>query len=275
MNAKLVAQLGSPSQNPTPSLDGNLTNAKKTATFLQPHIKPTAAVRDAPTVLSANNLYKTYQSGNLHVPVLSGVSLAVREGQFATIVGQSGSGKSTLLHLLGTLDHPDKGEIVMRKQRIDNLPAKQRDRLRNRDIGLIFQFYHLLPELNVLENVLVPFMIRYGVWRYWLQRRHHTQQAIELLERVGLGHRLHHRPNQLSGGERQRTAIARALVTNPSVLLADEPTGNLDAKSGNEVLQLLRDLSQRQQLTVVMVTHDEKIAQQADLIIRLCDGKVV
>jgi lipoprotein-releasing system ATP-binding protein len=226
-------------------------------------------------VLSAHQVHKTYHIGGQSIPVLSGVSLAVRQGQFTTIVGQSGSGKSTLLHLLGTLDRPDRGEICLHKQRIDNLPFRQRDVLRNREIGLIFQFYHLLPELTVLENTLVPFMIRYGVWQYWLRRRQHAEDARELLRRVGLGHRLNHRPNQLSGGERQRTAIARALVTQPKLLLADEPTGNLDAKTGAEVLDLLRQLSEQQQLTVVMVTHDEKIAEQSDQIIRLRDGKVV
>lgn len=226
-------------------------------------------------VLSANHVHKTYHIGGQSIPVLSGVSLAVRQGQFTTIVGQSGSGKSTLLHLLGTLDRPDRGEICLHKQRIDNLPLRQRDLLRNREIGLIFQFYHLLPELTVLENTLVPFMIRYGVWQYWLRRRQHAEEARELLRRVGLEHRLNHRPNQLSGGERQRTAIARALVTQPKLLLADEPTGNLDAKTGAEVLELLRQLSEQQQLTVVMVTHDDKIAEQSDQIIRLRDGKVV
>jgi lipoprotein-releasing system ATP-binding protein len=241
----------------------------------RPHLRPPQTPSSAPVVIAANNVCKTYRSGNVDIEVLRGVSLAVRQGQFATIVGQSGSGKSTLLHLLGTLDRPDQGEILLHKQRVDNLPARQRDRIRNREIGLIFQFYHLLPELNVLENVLVPFMIRYGLWNYWLHRRTHTERAKALLERVGLGHRLTHRPNQLSGGERQRTAIARALVTQPKVLLADEPTGNLDARSGHEVLELLRELSQQQQLTVVMVTHDEQIAHRSDQIIRLQDGKVV
>ena len=226
-------------------------------------------------LLSANQVHKTYRAGNQLVPVLSGVSLHVRQSQFTTIVGQSGSGKSTLLHLLGTLDQPDKGEIVLNKQRIDNLPTKERDRIRNQEIGLIFQFYHLLPELNVLENTLVPYMIRHGVWRYLLNRRRLHDQAKELLEQVGLSHRLTHRPNQLSGGERQRNAIARALITQPKLLLADEPTGNLDARSGTEVLELLRRLGESQSLTVIMVTHDDRIAQQSDQIIRLRDGKVV
>lgn len=226
-------------------------------------------------ILSANQVFKSYQAGNQPVPVLSGVSLQIRQSQFTTIVGQSGSGKSTLLHLLGTLDCPDKGEIVLNKQRIDNLPARHRDRIRNQEIGLIFQFYHLLPELNVLENTLVPYMIRHGVWSYLLNRRRLHEQAKELLEQVGLSHRLTHRPNQLSGGERQRNAIARALVTQPKLLLADEPTGNLDARSGTEVLDLLRRLGEEQALTVIMVTHDERIAQQSDQIIRLRDGKVV
>lgn len=226
-------------------------------------------------LLSCHQVFKSYQAGNQPIPVLSGVSLQVRQSEFTTIVGQSGSGKSTLLHLLGTLDQPDEGEIWLNQQRIDNMPSRQRDRIRNQEIGLIFQFYHLLPELNVLENTLVPYMIRHGVWSYLLRRRTLIDEAKELLEQVGLSHRLTHRPNQLSGGERQRTAIARALVTKPKLLLADEPTGNLDARSGNEVLELLRRLGELQSLTVIMVTHDDRIAQQSDQVIRLRDGKVV
>lgn len=232
--------------------------------------------KNAPSsvILSGKNIHKAYKTGGLEVPVLCGVDFSIKAGQFAAIIGQSGSGKSTLLHLLGTLDRPDKGEIHFQQKRIDNVSNRERDRLRNHDIGLIFQFYHLLPELNVLENVMIPYMIRLGVFQYFFQRKQYVNRAKELLAVVGLSHRLKHKPHQLSGGERQRTAIARALITEPSLLLADEPTGNLDSKSGGEVLNLLNRLSENEKLTVVMVTHDDSIATQADQTIRLLEGKI-
>ncbi|MGA2067692.1 MAG: ATP-binding cassette domain-containing protein, partial [Thermoguttaceae bacterium] len=178
--------------------------------------------------LAAVDVYKNYHKGPVDVPVLHGLSLAVGRGEFLAIAGQSGSGKSTLLHLLGTLDLPDQGEIHFQGERIDDLSAARRDRLRNRRFGMIFQFYHLLPELTTLENVLAPLMIRYGAWAYLARRREHRQRAAELLDLVGLGHRLRHLPRELSGGEMQRAAIARSLIAQPDLLLADEPTGNLD-----------------------------------------------
>jgi lipoprotein-releasing system ATP-binding protein len=227
-----------------------------------------------PTALRTTGLYKSFGKSNVKVPVLKGVDLDIPTGQFTAIVGQSGSGKSTLLHLLGTLDAPDKGEIWFRDERIDSLPFKRRDQLRNQEFGLIFQFYHLLPELNVLENVLVPKMVELGFWSYFRQKKALKARANELLEMVGMGHRLKHRPSQLSGGEMQRTAIARALISNPSILLADEPTGNLDGQNGEEVMKTLMDLTQSEDLTIVMVTHDDRIAETADHIIRLVDGRV-
>jgi lipoprotein-releasing system ATP-binding protein len=232
---------------------------------------------DAPTeqpMLSARGLVKSYRKGRHEVPVLGGGDFAIRLGEFVAIVGQSGSGKSTLLHLLGTLDAPDSGEIEFEGNRIDNLPASARDVLRNQYFGMIFQFYHLLPELSALENVLVPQMIAQGVFRFWRNRRQHLQQAAQLLELVGLGHRLRHRPRELSGGEMQRTAIARALIARPRVLLADEPTGNLDRKTGEEIMRILRSLNEDQNLTIVMVTHDPAIAAQADRTVRLVEGRV-
>ncbi len=217
---------------------------------------------------------KSYRKRNVEVPVLKGVDLEIATGEFTAIVGQSGSGKSTLLHLLGTLDAPDAGEVWYDQQRIDDIPARQRDHLRNREFGLIFQFYHLLPELTVLENVLVSHMVQFGVWGYFRRRRENVARACELLERVGLSHRLKHRPSQLSGGEMQRTAIARALMSRPKVLLADEPTGNLDRENGTRVLDTLLDLCREEQLTVVMVTHDEQIAKSADAVVRLVDGRI-
>ena len=244
-----------------------------------PHVtlesfRPTVDRREAPH-LQALGLCKSYYKAQAEIPVLRGVDLSVAIGEFLAIVGQSGSGKSTLLHLLGTLDAPDRGEVRCAGERIDNLPRRRRDELRNRRFGMIFQFYHLLPELTTLENVLSPWMITDSAWRYMRNRRQHVARATELLEMVGLGHRLKHRPGELSGGEMQRAAIARALVTQPQVLLADEPTGNLDRQTGREIMQILRNLNRQRKLTIVMVTHDESIAEQADRIVRLADGQVV
>jgi lipoprotein-releasing system ATP-binding protein len=225
-------------------------------------------------LLTAAGLRKTYRKGKVAIPVLRGVDLSVRRGEFLAIIGQSGSGKSTLLHLLGLLDEPAGGEIHLNGRRVDNLPAVQRDHLRNQRIGMIFQFYHLLPELTTLENVLSPRMIEQGVWRYWRQRTRHAEAALALLKLVGLEHRVDHRPRELSGGEMQRAAIARALVNDPELLLADEPTGNLDHGTGREIVRLLRTLNRRERLTIVMVTHDETIASEADRIVRLADGRV-
>jgi lipoprotein-releasing system ATP-binding protein len=225
-------------------------------------------------VLSAKKLCKSYKKGKHVIPVLRGVDFAAREGDFTAIVGQSGSGKSTLLHLLGTLDAPDAGEIHFGARRIDNLPASQREALRNRTFGMIFQFYHLLPECSTLENVLMPMMIRHGVFSYWRKKREFVERAKHLIELVGLTHRLTHKPRELSGGEMQRTAIARALIANPSLLLADEPTGNLDQQTGREILDILRKLNEKERLTTVMVTHDLAIARQADHTVRLIEGVV-
>lgn len=226
------------------------------------------------TVMAVSELKKSYFKGELEVPVLKGVDLEIPEGGLTAIVGQSGSGKSTLLHLLGTLDAPDDGEIYLLDQRIDNLPARQQERLRNREFGMIFQFYHLLPELTTLENVLVPKMVQDGFWAYLKNKRAYKERARELLELVGLGHRIQHKPNELSGGEMQRTAIARSLISDPSILLADEPTGNLDAENGREVMETLEQLRKTENLTVVMVTHDESLTSTADHVIRLVNGRV-
>jgi lipoprotein-releasing system ATP-binding protein len=234
----------------------------------------TAAAQDADRHLTATDLKKSYRKGPVVVPVLRGLSLAVRQGEFLAIVGASGSGKSTLLHLLGTLDAPDQGQIHFDGQRIDNLPPFARDTLRNRHFGMIFQFYHLLPELNTLENVLVPLMIAHGTWAYLRRRREYRARAAQLLQAIGLGDRLKHRPGELSGGEMQRAAIARALVARPRLLLADEPTGNLDQETGQEIVKILRTLNQEQNLTIVMVTHDPAIAARADRIVRLAAGRI-
>lgn len=206
--------------------------------------------------------------------MLQGVDLAVEKGSFVSIVGTSGSGKSTLLHLLGTLDKPDAGEIRLEGRRIDNLSSHERDQLRNSTFGFIFQFYHLLPELTVLENVSVPAMIRYSALS-WLGRGRALKKAAQaMLERVGLGHRLRHKPRELSGGEMQRAAIARALISNPQILLADEPTGNLDADTGGEVLRLLQELNREEGLTIIMVTHNKDMAMQTGKVFHMVRGQL-
>jgi len=224
--------------------------------------------------LTAQGLYKGYRKGKIEVPVLRGVDLEVEHGEMVAVVGASGSGKSTLLHLLGLLDAPEAGQVLLAGERIDNRSEGRRDLLRNRTFGFIFQFYHLLPELTALENVLMPQLISHGLWSYWRERRQLRREGKELLDRVGLAHRLTHRPGELSGGEMQRAAIARALAGRPKVLLADEPTGNLDAGNGQAVLELLRDLNRERGLTMILVTHDQHIAQQADRVVRLAEGRI-
>jgi lipoprotein-releasing system ATP-binding protein len=225
-------------------------------------------------VLVASNLHKTYRRHADQVKVLLGVNLEVRDREFLSVIGASGSGKSTLLHLLGTLDRPDSGAISLDGRRIDDLPQRQRDLLRNRTFGFIFQFYHLLPELNTLENVLMPAMIEQSLTGWWRRRREWRERGQALLERFGLGHRLKHRPRELSGGEMQRAAIARALICKPRILLADEPTGNLDATNGSEIIKILRDLNRSDGLTIVMVTHNMEMAAGSDRMVRLVAGHV-
>ncbi|MGA0285742.1 MAG: ABC transporter ATP-binding protein [Phycisphaerales bacterium] len=240
---------------------------------------------DAPAVvatplLEAQDVRKTYRLGAIEVPVLHGASLAVREGEWLAVMGSSGSGKSTLLHILGGLDRADRvgrnadgGEVRFRGRAIERLSNRALDRYRNREIGFVFQFYHLLPELSVVENAVLPALVG-QVPLLWRSRRSEIRErAIDLLERFGLGHRLKHRPRELSGGERQRVAIARALANRPAVLLADEPTGNLDRKTGGEILDLLAE-EHRRGLTIVMVTHDAGIGERADRTLWLRDGRV-
>lgn len=225
-------------------------------------------------LLSVVGLEKIYRKHAEEIRVLRGIDLDVQEGEFLSVVGASGSGKSTMLHLMGTLDKPDRGAIHLQGRRIDNLPSVQRDQLRNKTFGFIFQFYHLLPELTLLENVLMPQMIHHGFFSWFGARRALRVRAMELLERVGLSHRLKHRPKEMSGGEMQRAAIARALINRPRVLLADEPTGNLDSANGNQIMALLRDLNRNSNLTVVMVTHNQDLAHGTDRTVRMTDGKL-
>ena len=225
-------------------------------------------------MLVAENLHKAYKRHAVQVRVLNGLNLEVKTGEFLSVVGASGSGKSTLLHLLGTLDAPDSGAIYLDGKRIDNLPARDRDALRNQTFGYIFQFYHLLPELNTVDNVLMPAYIAHSTLNWFKSRTKWRARAEELLRKVGLGHRLKHRPRELSGGEMQRAAVARALLTHPRVLLADEPTGNLDADTGGEIVRLLRDLNRDEGVTIVMVTHNLDIVSATDRVVRMVGGVV-
>ncbi len=223
-------------------------------------------------IMQVRGLKKNFMKGPHTIPVLKGIDLDVHEGEYLSIIGQSGSGKSTLLHVMGLLTPPNEGKILYRERRIDNLSDFQRDRLRNREISMIFQFYHLLPELDIVENVMMPMMIAEGFWKFKFHKKAHRERAKELLERVGLGHRLRHKPSELSGGEMQRTAIARALINRPNILLADEPTGNLDRSTEGGIIELLRGLNDTEKLTIVLVTHNPAIAAGADRTVTLTDG---
>jgi lipoprotein-releasing system ATP-binding protein len=221
-------------------------------------------------LLVGTDVVKTYPIGRKRLSVLKGVSLSVREGEMLVVVGASGVGKSTLLHILGTLDRPDSGQVLFDGQNVARLGDAARSRFRNRAVGFVFQFYHLMADFTALENVLMPARIgRTRAARSALRRR-----AVELLERVGLGERLHHRVNQLSGGEQQRVAIARALMNAPRLLLADEPTGNLDTATSEDIHQMLRDINRETGQTMVIVTHDEGLAAMADRVLHMVDGVI-
>ncbi|MFA5251823.1 MAG: ABC transporter ATP-binding protein [Phycisphaerae bacterium] len=224
-------------------------------------------------ILKAEGLYKSYQMGTTKVEVLKGVDLAVRQGEFAAIVGASGSGKSTLLHILGALDRPEKGVVSFEGRVLSRMGERELNKFRNKMVGFVFQFYHLLDELSVLENVFLPAMASKSVFGWLGSRKWARSRAGELLGELGLSERANHKPYQLSGGERQRVAIGRALMNEPRILLADEPTGNLDSATGSGILSVFEKLNKAGQ-TIVMVTHDERIAQKAGRIITLADGMV-
>ncbi|WP_230656721.1 lipoprotein-releasing ABC transporter ATP-binding protein LolD [Psychrobacter sp. I-STPA10] len=219
-------------------------------------------------ILTATNISKIYDEGNISTQVLTGLDLTVKAGERIAIVGTSGSGKSTLLHLLGGLDVPTSGEVWLHGQCLNHMNETQRGQMRNQYLGFIYQFHHLLPEFTAIENVAMPLLMRKEVSIDEARSR-----AVDLLEKVGLGHRLPHRPGELSGGERQRVAIARALVTNPSLVLADEPTGNLDYDNAQSVFGLLAELQSTLQTALLMVTHDRNLAALADRQLLLRNGQ--
>lgn len=220
------------------------------------------------SVIHCHNLVKRYQDGNLETPVLQDINLQVAAGDRIAIVGSSGSGKSTLLHLLGGLDTPTSGQITLLGQDISKLSVNALSKLRNQSLGFVYQFHHLLPEFSAEENVAMPLVIS------GTSPAIAKQQATELLEQVGLGHRIHHKPSELSGGERQRAALARALITKPACLLADEPTGNLDQHTAEGIFELIMQLNTVLGTALVIVTHDTKLAGKMDQQLTLIDGKL-
>ena len=226
------------------------------------------------TILRTSGLRKSFRMGESVIEVLKGVDISVRGGEFVAIEGRSGSGKSTLLHLAGALDEPDGGSIFYNGRDIAAMSGNERSKLRNTQFGFVFQFYHLLPELNVLENTLLAAMVEHSWFSFRANGKKLRARAKEVLEQLGMSHRLRHRPNQLSGGERQRVAIARALMNRPRVLFADEPTGNLDAQTGRQIMDVLESLHRDTGQTIVMVTHDRTLARQADRVLVLKDGKL-
>jgi lipoprotein-releasing system ATP-binding protein len=219
-------------------------------------------------LLEARGLVKGYPSGGRYLPVLQGTDLGLAEGEMIAILGASGVGKSTLLHVLGTLDVPEKGELRIGEEDVFALTEPQRTRLRNRTIGFIFQFHHLMPEFTAMENVMMPLLIAR------IPTSEARLRAGNLLEELGILEREHHRPAQLSGGEQQRVAVARALVREPRLVLADEPTGNLDRQNSDELIKLLRRFHRERRLTSILVTHNEKIAEVCDRILYMEEGRL-
>jgi len=219
-------------------------------------------------ILSAENLIKIYDTLTDRVIALNGISLEISKGDMVAVMGPSGSGKSTLLHILGGIDKPTRGKVYVNRTDINALSDKELALFRNKNIGFVFQFHYLLPEFTALENVLIPVEI-------YQRRKSKKEKAIEILERLNLSHRLNHKPSELSGGEQQRVAIARAIINNPSVVLADEPTGNLDSKNTKNVMNILKELNENNSTTVIIATHDRSVAEYCRYILHMEDGRII
>jgi len=215
-----------------------------------------------------HNLYKTYKLGSIEVEVLKGINLSVEKGEFVSIMGPSGSGKSTLLYLIGGLDKPSSGSIKVNGRELSNMTDRIESLMRRREIGFVFQFYNLIPNLNVEENIMLPILLD------GKKIKHYKDRLEELLSIVGLSNRRHHTPRELSGGQQQRVAIARALINEPDIILADEPIGNLDSKSGTEIMELLRRINREKGKTIIQVTHSREAAEYGNRIINVKDGRV-
>lgn len=219
------------------------------------------------SIIEVNNITKEYKLGKVRVPALKGVNTSIKSGEFVAIMGPSGSGKSTLMHILGCLDTATDGDYFLNGEEVSKMKKNQLAAIRNEEIGFVFQTFNLLPHLNIRKNVELPLMYS------GMSKKQRKRQAIEVLQEVGLGNRLQHKPNELSGGQRQRVAIARAIINNPSIILADEPTGNLDTSSGNDILSIFTELNDRGH-TIVMVTHDPVVAKKASRAVYIVDGLI-
>jgi lipoprotein releasing system ATP-binding protein len=222
-------------------------------------------------ILEASNINKSYARTNNVLHVLKGIDLEIEEGEIVSVIGPSGAGKSTLLHVLGGLDRPDRGEVILDGEDLYALSDPARAKIRNIKVGFVFQFYHLLPEFTALENVLLPALIK----ARQVRKKHFEEKGLDLLDKVGLKERVQHKPYQLSGGEQQRVAIARALVNRPRIVLCDEPTGNLDSESGEGIINLLMELNRKNKQTLVIVTHDENVAKRSHRTVHIRDGQFV
>ncbi|HNY66102.1 MAG TPA: ABC transporter ATP-binding protein [Deltaproteobacteria bacterium] len=222
-------------------------------------------------LIELKNLRKVYHLGELDVPVLNGISMTVSAGEMVSLMGASGSGKSTLMNILGCLDRPSSGQYLLEGRDITALDADEQAEIRNAKIGFVFQNFNLLPRTSALDNVMIP--LEYRTTR--LSARETREKAEALLEKMGLKDRMHHHPSQLSGGQQQRVAIARSLVNSPSILFADEPTGNLDSRTSREILEMFQQLNEEERITIMLVTHDPEVAAHAGRVIHICDGLIV